>query len=74
MGTHPRMSHDHEKDEAKQTTGQGYPEENQPGTGIDAHHHAEDDVTPDADDAADTTKREDGDPSHATGNPHAAGG
>ena len=66
------MSHDH--DEAKQTTGQGYPEENQPGTGIDAHDHAEDDVTPDAEGAPDTSKREDSDPSHATGNPHAAGG
>ena len=59
--------------EAKDTTGQGYPEENQPGTGIDAHEHAEDDVTPDHD-APHSGKSEDGDPSQATGNPNAAGG
>jgi hypothetical protein len=64
---------DHERDEAKDTTGQGYPEENQPGTGIDAHEHAEDDVTPDHD-APHSAKAEDGDPSQATGNPNAAGG
>ena len=63
------MSHD----EAKDTTGEGYPEENQPGTGIDARDHAEDDVTPD-EHAAEPSKREDGDPSQATGNPNAAGG
>lgn len=57
----------------RDTTGQGYPEENQPGTGIDARDHPEDDVTPDHD-AARTSTREDGDPSQATGNPKAAGG
>jgi hypothetical protein len=55
------------------TTGQGYPEENQPGMGIDARDHAEDDVTPD-DDAPETSPDRDSDPSTATGNPHAAGG
>lgn len=64
------MSHD----EAKDTTGQGYPEENQPGTGIDAHDHAEDDVTPDDEHAPETSSTNDGDPSQATGNPNAAGG
>lgn len=63
------MSHD----EAKDTTGQGYPEENQPGTGIDAHDHAEDDVAPDHD-APRSHPERDGDPSQATGNPKAAGG
>ena len=63
------MSHD----EAKDTTGQGYPEENQPGTGIDAGEHAEDDVTPEHD-APETHAEQDSDPSHATGNPRAAGG
>lgn len=61
------------RDEAKDTTGQGYPEEGQPGTGIDARDHAEDDVTPDHD-APDTHPEQDGDASQATGNPHAAGG
>ena len=55
------------------STGQGYPEENQPGAGIDATDHPEDDVTPD-DDAPATSRRQDGDPSQATGNPGAAGG
>lgn len=63
------MTHDDEKN----TTGQGYPEENQPGTGIDARDHAEDDVTPDGD-APETSPAQDGDPSQATGNPNAAGG
>ena len=39
----------HDQQEATDTTGQGYPEESQPGTGIDARDHAEDDVTPDGD-------------------------
>ena len=60
-------------DPKRETTGQGYPEEHEPGTGIDARDHAEDEVTPDHD-AARTSKDEDGDPSQATGNPHAAGG
>ena len=60
-------------EQAQQTTGQGYPEENQRGTGIDARDHAEDDVTPEHD-APETHPDRDGDPSQATGNPHAAGG
>jgi hypothetical protein len=53
--------------------GQGYPEEGEPGTGIDAREHAEDEVTPDHD-APQASTGEDGDPSQATGNPNAAGG
>jgi hypothetical protein len=67
------MSDHDENERQEQTTGQGYPEENQPGTGIDARDHAEDDVTPD-DDAPATSPTKDGDPSQATGNPQAAGG
>jgi hypothetical protein len=61
-------------DPQQKTTGQGYPEENQPGTGIDAREHAEDDVTPDSEKAPETHPDRDGDPSQATGNPNAAGG
>jgi hypothetical protein len=57
----------------RQDTGQGYPEQGQPGSGIDAREHAEDDVTPEHD-APQTSADEDGDPSQATGNPDAAGG
>ena len=64
---------DEPSDPPRDTTGQGYPEESQPGTGIDARDHAEDDVTPDHD-APDAHPEQDGDPSQATGNPHAAGG
>jgi len=68
------MTHDDDDtDDTRKTTGQGYPEENQPGTGIDARDHAENDVAPDAD-APETSGPEDGDPSQATGNPKAAGG
>jgi hypothetical protein len=55
------------------STGQGYPEDDQPGVGIDAKDHPEDDVTPD-DDVPETSTREDGDAGQATGNPNAAGG
>jgi len=55
------------------TTGQGYPEENQPSTGIDARDHPEDDVA-EGDDAPGTSPDRDGDPGQATGNPRAAGG
>jgi hypothetical protein len=57
----------------KRDVGQGYPEEGQPGMGIDAHEHPEDEVTADHD-APETSPEQDGDPSHATGNPNAAGG
>ena len=62
-----------ERTSRQQDTGEGYPEEGPPGSGIDAREHAEDDVTPDHD-APQTTSDEDGDPSQATGNPDAAGG
>jgi hypothetical protein len=54
-------------------TGQGYPEQGQPGLGIDAGEHPEDDVAP-AHDAPRTSTDDDGDPGRATGNPGAAGG
>jgi hypothetical protein len=71
------MNHDRD-DHAEATprerdTGQGYPEESQPGTGIDARDHPEDDLAP-SHDAPETSTDEDGDPSQATGNPKAAGG
>jgi hypothetical protein len=53
--------------------GEGYPEESPSGTGIDASDHAEDDVTPEPR-APGTSTSEDSAPSHATGNPRAAGG
>jgi hypothetical protein len=62
-----------EDETPRQDTGQGYPEQGQPGSGIDADEHAEDDVTPDRD-APQTSSDDDGDPSQATGNPDAAGG
>ncbi len=71
------MNQEHEQHDTTggaDTTGQGYPEENQPGMGIDAHDHAEDDVTPDAEKAPDNHPKRDGNPSQATGNPNAAGG
>lgn len=67
---------EHEERDAPEgatTTGQGYPEEQQAGAGIDARDHPEDDVV-DADDAPKTSSRRDGDPGQATGNPRAAGG
>ena len=54
------------------TTGQGYPEEQPAGAGIDAREHPEDDVTDDAH-APTTSPARDGDPGQATGNPKAAG-
>jgi hypothetical protein len=56
-----------------ETTGQGYPEEQPPGAGIDAREHAEDDVAEDGE-APTTSPKHDGDPGQATGNPRAAGG
>ncbi len=55
-----------------ETTGQGYPEEQPPGAGIDAREHPEDDLDEGAD-APTTSPRRDGDPGQATGNPRAAG-
>ena len=56
-----------------ETTGQGYPEEGPPGSGIDARDHAEDDVPADDDDAPRSESEPEGDPGQATGNPRAAG-
>ncbi|HWC26225.1 MAG TPA: hypothetical protein VG474_06535 [Solirubrobacteraceae bacterium] len=65
---------DHETDpQRERDVGQGYPEESQPGTGIDPREHAEDDATPDHD-APQSHPGRDSDPSHATGNPRASGG
>jgi hypothetical protein len=50
--------------------GEGYPEDGQPGTGIDPAEHAENEV---AGNAPDANQRDDGDPGQATGNPKAAG-
>ena len=58
--------------EGAATTGQGYPEEQPAGAGIDARDHPEDDVVED-DDAPETSPARDGDPGQATGNPRAAG-
>lgn len=55
------------------TTGQGYPEEQPAGAGIDARDHPEDEVT-DAGDAPRSSPERDGDAGQATGNPRAAGG
>ena len=68
------MNHDDDEKHGADTTGQGYPEENQPGLGIDAGDHPEDDVAPDGESAPQTSTGDDGDPSQATGNPKAAGG
>lgn len=73
--------HDQDHDEHEQlrpgTTGEGYPEESQPGMGIDARDHAEDEVADEIEDDVDPPKSEserDSEPSKATGNPRAAGG
>jgi hypothetical protein len=51
--------------------GAGYPEDSQPGTGIDPKDHAENQIG--GDDAPETRAPEDGDAGQATGNPRAAG-
>lgn len=66
------MNDDADTTRRERDTGQGYPEESQPGTGIDPHEHAENDVTP-AHDAPQTSTARDGDAGQATGNPKAAG-
>ena len=63
---------DDDAPEGADTTGQGYPEEQPAGAGIDARDHPEDDVVED-DDAPETSPARDGDPGQATGNPRAAG-
>ena len=61
-----------------QDIGQGYPEENQAGTGAGTGAHTEQrsDNEPDngSDDAPRTSPQDEGDPGQATGNPRAAGG
>lgn len=75
MNRHPSNEDPTDRDhERRRDTGQGGPEESQPGTGIDAGDHPEQDVTPDDAAAPRTSTPEDGDPSQATGNPKAAGG
>jgi len=64
--------YDEDRTREPETTGIGYPEE-QPGGGIDAREHSEDDATPEQD-APGTSRPQDGDPAQATGNPKAAGG
>ena len=61
-----------EREEEPTDVGQGYPEDSQPGTGVDPSQHAENEV-PDPD-APDPSTAEDSEPSKATGNPKAAGG
>ncbi len=58
-----------EREEPPTDVGEGYPEEGQPGTGMDPEEHAENEV-PSGDDR---DRGEDGDPGQATGNPRAAG-
>jgi hypothetical protein len=62
-----------EREQPPTDVGEGYPEDSQPGTGVDPKKHPENEAA-DADaDAPDTTTSEDGDPGQATGNPKAAG-
>jgi hypothetical protein len=61
-----------EREQPPTDVGAGYPEDSQPGTGIDPREHAENKL-PDTD-APDNKPRRDGEPSEATGNPKAAGG
>ena len=72
------MQQSGEGDEKKDARdiGQGYPEENQSGTGTGAHSEQRSDNEPDngSDDAPRTSPQGEGDPGHATGNPRAAGG
>jgi len=74
------MQRSSERDEkpGPQDIGQGYPEENQSGTGTGTGPHSEQrsDNEPDngSDDAPRTSPDGDGEPGQATGNPRAAGG
>ena len=61
-----------EREEQPTDVGAGYPEDSQPGTGIDPKEHPENEIADD--EAPDTDAPEDGDPGQATGNPKAAGG
>ncbi len=57
-----------ERAQAPTDAGAGYPEDGQPGTGMDPKEHSENDVP-----SGRTQERPDGDPGQATGNPKAAG-
>ncbi len=59
-------------DQPPTDSGAGYPEDSQPGTGIDPREHAESKIP--APDRPETSTGEDSDPGTATGNPRAAGG
>jgi hypothetical protein len=61
-----------EREEQPTDVGAGYPEDSQPGTGMDPKKHAENEI-PDGD-APEGHPPQDGDPGQATGNPKAAGG
>ena len=68
MGTRVGMT---EREEQPTDVGEGYPEDSQPGTGIDPSEHPENEIP--QGDAPDTSTAEDGEPGQATGNPKAAG-
>jgi hypothetical protein len=59
-----------EREQPPTDVGAGYPEDGQPGTGMDPKQHAENEAPPE--DASEGEER-DGDPGQATGNPRAAG-
>jgi len=70
-----QRSADRADEPAARDIGQGYPEENQAGTGAGANTEQLTDNEPDngSDDAPRTSTDDDGDPGQATGNPKAAG-
>jgi len=71
-----QRSTDRDEQPGAQDVGQGYPEENQAGTGAGAHTEQRSDNEPDngSDDAPRTSPDGDGEAGQATGNPRAAGG
>lgn len=58
-----------EREQPPADVGAGYPEDGQPGTGMDPDEHAENEVPR----GHERTEDDDGDPGQATGNPKAAG-
>ena len=70
-GTSQRMT---EHEERPTDVGEGYPEDSQPGTGIDPKEHPENEVAEDEAPPPATSTADDGEPGQATGNPKAAGG
>jgi hypothetical protein len=60
-----------EREQPPTDAGAGYPEDGQPGTGMDPKEHAENDAPPP--DTAREDEQRDGGPGQATGNPRAAG-